>query len=104
MATTTAWDPKRCAIRVIRAGACRAGEFTATCTRGGVGPASPIPRHLVGPRIEDRSCVLKTPNASAHCERDKQFLGGSPYAFDQDRAVIGGGCDVEEDDLVCALL
>ena len=65
---------------------------------GGVDP------DLVGAGAQETAGVLLAAHAAADGQRDEDLLGGAPDPVDVGVALLGGGADVEEDDLVRPLL
>ena len=62
-----------------------------------------VHRHLVGTRVEHRLGVLDRPHAAADRERDEDVVGAAAQLGDG-LALLVRCRDVEEDDLVCALV
>ena len=61
-------------------------------------------RDLVCAGHEDLSDVLDSAHAAADCEGNEDLLGGAAHDVEHDVAVAQGGGDIEEDQLIGALL
>src|SRR5205807_143900 len=78
----------------------KAGCDLADQTR--IGNGRRVDADLVGARVKDAGGIGQGPNASAHSEGNKELAGRLPDGLYQGLAPLGGGGNVEQDDLIGA--
>ena len=68
--------------------------------QSGIGERRGIHRDFVGAGIEDSCGILQRSNAAAHGERNKQLPGGPADDVEQSGAVLVGGGNIQQHNLV----